>query len=123
MTRRIALFSALLALSLAANCWAMGAGQSRQPADPLPHGQENWEPPEKQFESQYPQAEGIEGNPQQQKREQRPYGGAGGVQEDVTKPRDGEDDRQEQREQTDRQDRQDREGQQNQAGNGTASGQ
>jgi hypothetical protein len=121
MTRRIALFSALLALSLAANCWAMGAGQSRQPADPLPHGQENWEPPEKQFESQYPQAEGIEGNPQQQKREQRPYGGAGGLQEDVTKPKEwrGRSPGTTGARTTSR----DRQGQQGQAGNGTAPGQ
>jgi hypothetical protein len=119
MTKRIIL-AAVLALALAFDCWAMGAGQPRQPADPLPQGQETWEPPEKRFESQYPQAEGIEGSPQQQMREQRPYGGAGGLQEDVTKPRAGEDDPQAQQEQDDQQGRQDQQGQ---SGNGTAPGQ
>jgi hypothetical protein len=53
MMRGIALLAALVVFAFAANGWAMGAGQTQQPADPLPREQEReWAPPERQFDQE-----------------------------------------------------------------------
>jgi hypothetical protein len=53
MMRGIALLAALVVFAFAANGWAMGAGETQQPADPLPREQEReWAPPEREFDQE-----------------------------------------------------------------------